>query len=191
MTIYLKGALVALVVAAAVYFIYSRNEGKLPVNQSPVEFQVITKMETEGAPDFELERLDGTKVKLSNFKGKLVIVNFWASWCNPCVEEIPSMVSLVEKMKGDLVVVAVSTDEEKKDIAPFLKAFKIPPTGFEVLWDKGKTVRNAYAVSKMPESFILTPDLRLAKKIVGIEQWGADGAVLYFQKMMKDFARGK
>ena len=183
MMVYLRGAVAAILVVCALLVWYRFNESRLPANQSPAEFQVLGKMETEGVPDFELERLVGSKLKLSDFKGKLIVLNFWASWCNPCVEEFPSMVTLAEKMKGDLVVVAVSTDEQRKDIEPFLKAFKIPPNGFEIVWDRDQSVMKAYGVKKVPESFIIGPDLRLARKIVGTENWGSDEAVQFFKSL--------
>ena len=183
MNAYFKGGLVALAVAAGIYSWYSMNESKLVVNKTPDDFALITRMENEGLPDFELERLDGTMLKLSDYKGKLVIVNFWATWCNPCVEEIPSMARLAERMKGELVVVAVATDEKKEDIAPFLKAFGIPKPGFEVVWDRNHSVMRAYGVKKVPESFLGKTDLRLARKIVGIEDWGTDNAVEFFKDL--------
>lgn len=181
MNAYIKGALGALVLAAAGYGIYMAYEAKLPANQSPAEFQVISKMESEGVPDFTLERLDGTKLKLSDYKGKMLIVNFWASWCNPCVEEFPSMVRLAEKMKGDMVVIAVSTDENRKDIETFLKLFGLPKPGFEIVWDRDGKLKDTYAVGKIPESYIVTPDFKLARKILGVEKWDSDEAVQYFQ----------
>jgi len=184
---YIKGALGALVLAAVIYGLYTSYEARLPANQSPAAFQVISKMESEGVPDFTLERLDGTKLKLSDLKGKMLIVNFWASWCNPCVEELPSMVRLAEKMKGELVVIAISTDENRKDIETFLKLFGLPKPGFEVVWDRDGKMKDMYAVGKIPESYIVTPDFKLARKILGVEKWDSDEAVQFFQLL----ARGK
>jgi len=183
MNAYIKGGLVAIGVGAAILTWYKRNESGLIVNRTPDEFQLITKMEVEGLPDFELERLDGTKVKLSDYRGKLLVVNFWATWCNPCVEEMPSMARLVDRMKGDVVVVAVATDEKKEDIATFLKAFGIPKPGFEVLWDRDHSVMKLYGVKRVPESFLSTPDFKLARKIVGTEDWGTDNAVEFFKAL--------
>lgn len=187
MSAYIKGALGALVLAAVIYGLYTSYEARLPANQSPAAFQVISKMESEGVPDFTLERLDGTKLKLSDLKGKMLIVNFWASWCNPCVEELPSMVRLAEKMKGELVVIAISTDENRKDIETFLKLFGLPKPGFEVVWDRDGKMKDMYAVGKIPESYIVTPDFKLARKILGVEKWDSDEAVQFFQLL----ARGK
>jgi thiol-disulfide isomerase/thioredoxin len=180
MNAYIKGGIAAVVVAVAIFAWYKANEGSLPVNQSPAEFLQIKKMETVGVPDFTLERMDGTLLKLSDLKGKVVVVNFWASWCNPCVEEFPSLVKLAEKGKGKVVVVAVSTDEQRKDIEPFLKLFSLPKPGFEIVWDKDHKIMNEYAVGKIPESYIVKPDFRLARKILGVENWDSDDALMFF-----------
>lgn len=185
MNAYVKGGIAALIVIVSLFMVYKMNEGKLPVNQSPAEFNIITQMETVGVPDFTLPRLDGTTLTLSSLKGKLIVVNFWASWCNPCVEEFGSMVKLAERMGGDVVVVAVSTDENKSDIEPFLKVFGLPKPGFEVVWDSDGKWKNIYGVQKVPESFLVKADFRLARKIIGIENWGSDEAVRFF-KMMKN-----
>lgn len=181
MNAYLKGAIFALIAIAALFVLYKANENKLPVNQSPEVFNLISKMETEGMPDFTLPRLDGSQLQLSSLKGKVLVVNFWASWCNPCVEEFASMVKLADRMHGDLVVVAVSTDENKSDIEPFLKIFGLPRPGFEVVWDKDKKIMQAYGVGKIPESYLVKTDFRLARKILGVEKWDSDEAVRFFQ----------
>lgn len=185
MNAYVKGAIVSGLVAVGLFAWYKRNESRLPVNQSPAEFQVISKMEADGVPDFELQRLDGSTFRFSELKGKLIVLNFWASWCNPCVEEFPSLVKLAEKGGGDIVVVAVSTDEQRKDIEPFLKLFGLPKPGFEIVWDKDKKVMEKYGVGKIPESFIVKPDFRLARKILGVEDWASDDAVSYFQMLRR------
>lgn len=189
MNVYLKGAIAALLAVGLIYTWYRQNEFKLPANQSPAEFKTLSQMESEGVPDFELERMDGSKFRLSDLKGKILIVNFWASWCDPCVEEFPSMVNLAQKMEGDLVIVAVSTDENKADIEPFLKAFSVPEKGFEVVWDKDHKVMEMYGVKKIPESFIVGTDFRLARKIVGIENWDSDNAIAFFHALKAGLAR--
>jgi len=99
------------------------------------------------------------------------------------------MVKLAERMKGDLVVVAVSTDDAKADIEPFLKVFGLPKPGFEVLWDRDKSIMKLFGVGKIPESYVVGPDFKLARKIIGVENWGSDEAVQFF-KMIQSGALG-
>jgi thiol-disulfide isomerase/thioredoxin len=180
MKTYLRGLLGAIFAVVLAFGIYAFFEGRLPAYQSPASFKTISVMEAAGVPDFELERVDGSKLKISSLKGKLLIINFWASWCNPCVEEFPALVRLADKMKGNLVVIAVSEDEQKKDIETFLKLFGLPKPGFEILWDRDKKLAEKYAVGKIPESYIVTPDFKLARKILGVEKWDSADAIQYF-----------
>ena len=184
MNAYVKGGIAAVIVIAGVLLWYRANVGLLPVNQSPAEFKIIDKMEKDGAQDFTLEKMNGQPLKLSDYKGKIIIVNFWASWCNPCVEEFPSMIKLVDKMKDDVMVIAVSTDDQKKDIEAFMKAFSIPRPGFEVVWDKDKSIMKAYGVEKVPESFLIGRDFKLIRKVLGIENWSSPDALAFFQTVI-------
>lgn len=185
MNAYVKGGILAAILIAGIYGWYRANMATLPVNRPPDDYQLISKMEKEGVPDFTLERLDGSKLTLSELKGKTVIVNFWASWCNPCVEEFPSMIKLVDHFKGDVVVVAVSTDEDRKDIETFLKAFGLPKPGFEVVWDKDKSIMAKYGINKIPESFLVGADMKLIRKVMGTENWYTQGAIDYFSDLVR------
>jgi peroxiredoxin len=180
---YLVGGVIALVVAAGLLAVYMAKEKDLPVNQSPQAFTLLTQMEKSGVPDFELKTLAGETVKMSQFKGKVLIINFWASWCNPCVQEFPSMLKLVEQFKGDLVVLAVSEDEEQVDIESFSKAFKLPQANFHVVWDKDKAIMGKYGVEKIPESFLVGKDGKLIRKVLGIEDWATPSAIDYFKSL--------
>ena len=179
----LSGTIGAIVVTAGVFALYHANEDKLSVNQAPAVFKAIERMEKTGVPDFELERLDGTRLKLSDYKGKIIIVNFWASWCNPCVEEFPSMVKLAQAMSNDVQIIAISTDDDKKDIATFAKLFNLLQKGFEIVWDKSQLVRKSYEVDKIPESFLVNRDMKLIRKVLGVEDWASPSALEYFKSL--------
>ena len=171
MSVYLKGAVVALALAAGIFGWYRAKEPSLPVNQSPIGFQLIKQMETSGVPEISLSRLDGKTLSLSSYRGKIVIVNFWASWCNPCVEEFPSLIKLVTLFKDDVVVLAVSEDETRDDMTAFMKAMKLPKPGIEIVWDEKKEFMKAYGVEKIPETFLVGRDGKLIRKVLGIENW--------------------
>ncbi len=185
MAAYLKGGIVCLFLISASLYWYITSQDQLPVSRPPEQFTLIDKMEKVGVPDFSLVRLDGSEFRLKNLSGKLVILNFWASWCNPCVEEFPSLIKLVEKFNGELQLVAVSADEDKKDMDAFLKAFGLPKPNVEILWDKEKKTSPKYGVSKIPESFLISRDQKLIRKVVGIEDWYTEGSLLYFGDLLK------
>lgn len=184
MNVYVKGGIAALIVAAGLFGWYRLKEDSLPVNQSPIGFQLIKQMETEGVPEITLQRLDGSTLKLSDLRGKIVVVNFWASWCNPCVEEFPSLVKLIGQFKNDVVVLAVSEDETREDMTAFMKAMKLPQPGIEIVWDPTKDAMKAYGVEKIPETFLVGRDGKLIRKVLGIENWANDDAIQYFTHLV-------
>lgn len=151
----------------------------------PPSTQMLSKMEKDGVPDFALPNLAGKNVHLSDYSGHIVIVNFWASWCAPCVKEFPSLKRLVEKMKGQVTVLAVSNDNQREDLESFLHAFGSTPDGFVVLWDKDRHVSEEYGSNELPESYILGPTHKLIRKISGVEDWDSSNAIEYFQDVLK------
>ncbi|TPW02988.1 MAG: resA [bacterium] len=110
------------------------------------------------APDFELPGLDEKPVRLSDYRGKVVFLNFWATWCKPCREEMPSMEVLYKNFEKDgLVILAVSIDRvtTKKDIPPFVKG----------MTDK------RYKLMGVPETYIIDQDGVLREKVIGPRDW--------------------
>ena len=123
------------------------------------------------APDFELPSLKDTTVRLSDFRGKVVFVNFWATWCKPCREEMPSMEVLYKRFKDEgLVVLAVSIDRvtTKKDIPPFVKKLSLT---FPVLVDSWGQTDKRYKLLGVPETYIIDQSGILQEKIIGPRDW--------------------
>jgi len=105
------------------------------------------------APEFELKDLAGGAVQsLAAHAGKVVVVDFWATWCEPCKESFPAYQKLVDQMGGQLVVVAVSQDDDPKGIGAFRSE-----TGakFPIVWDEGKAVAQSYDPPTMPTAFVI------------------------------------
>lgn len=141
-------------------------------------------MESEGLPDFNFETLNGEKLSLSSFKGKIVLVNFWASWCGPCVEEFPSMIRLVEAMNGRLVLLAISNDSSSEEAEIFLRQLKNWKQGnIKVVWDQDRQLSARFGVSRLPESFLANTELKLVKKIVGSINWHTDDSIAYMHRL--------
>ena len=130
--------------------------------------------------DIQAKTLAGKDFQLESLKGQKVIVNFWASWCGPCVEEVPSLIRLVKKYKGQVKLVAISGDSNRDDIAIFLKSFPdLAGENVELIWDEDKSLMKKFSVNGLPESLILNKDLTVAKKIVGSIQWDTADAFKY------------
>lgn len=105
------------------------------------------------APDFEISYLDGRKVRLSDLKGKPILINFWATWCPPCRAEVPEIQNAYEKYKtSGFVVIAVNVQESTSAVAKFMEEFGMT---FTVAIDSSGAVGRLYRVSGIPASFFV------------------------------------
>ncbi|MGH7474174.1 MAG: TlpA disulfide reductase family protein, partial [Candidatus Methylomirabilales bacterium] len=123
------------------------------------------------APDFELPDLVEKDVRLSDFRGKVVFLNFWATWCKPCREEMPSMEVLYKNFERDgLVVLAISIDRvtTKKDIPPFVKSLNLT---FPILIDSWGQTDKRYKLMGVPETYIIDQQGVLREKVIGPRDW--------------------
>ncbi|MEW6739417.1 MAG: peroxiredoxin family protein [Nitrospirota bacterium] len=122
------------------------------------------------APDFTLNDINGKKVNLSEFRGKAVLLNFWATWCGPCRAEMPSLNNLYNEYKDKgLVVLAVSVDASEKPVKSFARELKLT---FPVLMDKDKAVSfDEYAVLGLPTTFLIDRNGVVIEKIMGEREW--------------------
>lgn len=108
------------------------------------------------APDFSLKaQAGGVRASPSDHRGKVVIVDFWATWCDPCRDSFPVYQRLLERFHGDLAVLGVSVDEEPDGIAAFAQQTGVK---FPLAWDEGQVVTRQYGPDKMPTSFMLDPN---------------------------------
>ena len=127
------------------------------------------------APDFTLKDRDGKEVSLASLRGKVVFVNFWATWCAPCREEMPSLERLARSvLPEDAVFLAISVDEEWAPIDEFLGPDE---KGYRVLLDPDRSVAEAFGTSMFPESFVIGRDGELVYKFVGARDWAATAAL--------------
>ena len=136
------------------------------------------------APDFTFPDLTGKKVSLSDYRGKVVFLNIWATWCPPCVDEMPSMEKLYKQFKGDqFEILAVSIDAEgRKAVAPFMERLNL--TFPALLGRKGK-IKNIYGVTGIPESFIIDKNGMILKKVIGPLDWSTPDVTRFFKDLIK------
>jgi thiol-disulfide isomerase/thioredoxin len=123
-------------------------------------------------------------VSLAGLRGKVVLVNFWATWCPPCIEEMPSMEKLNEVMAGgDFVMLAINTEQNGRSLVPeFLK--KSPYT-FPILYDDKGVAQQLYGVYKFPESFIVGKDGTVVEKIIGPLNWSSPETIKFLKNLTK------
>src|SRR5271170_2395787 len=125
----------------------------------------------------------GKTEHLSDFKGNVVVLNFWASWCPPCVNEAPSMVRLqqyITARKG--VVLGGSIDEDPAAYAKFLKDYAI---NFPTFRDPSKRISLGYGTSIIPETYIIDRHGKIARKIIGEQQWDSPEMLAYFDLLLR------
>lgn len=127
------------------------------------------------APALELNDLTGNVHRLADYRGRVVLINFWATWCEPCRDEMPSIERLRAKLAGrPFTVLAVNVDEPQSRIRTFLARL---PLGFPVLLDPGRRATRAWSVRVLPASFVVGPDGRVRYAAVGELDWSAPPAV--------------
>jgi peroxiredoxin len=179
-----RGLLIGLAlvtVAVGFYLVFLRN------NQSPTEVQGIRPdfrpRAGNPAPDFTLPTLGGNPVRLSNYRGKVVFLNFWATWCPPCREEMPSMESLYQRLKGqDFEMFAVSIDTKGADrVQSFVATYGLT---FPVLHDPHKKVYRLYGLTGVPETFIINKNGEILLKIIGPRDWMKKPWLDYFDQII-------
>jgi len=113
--------------------------------------------------DFTLTDLQGKPWHLRDLKGKVVLVNFWATWCPPCRKEMPDLQALYDKYKDQGFVVLSISDEEMAKVSPFIAERKIT---YPVLLDPGRKVNDAFVVEGIPKSFVYDRDGKLVAQSI-------------------------
>ena len=127
------------------------------------------------APTGELRDMQGNPVKLEDYRGKFVVLNFWATWCEPCITEWPQLHQLAERLaeSEDVVVLAVSIDEKQADIEPFLARMGLSQTPVTVLWDPTQKMGEQLGTIKIPDTYFVNEQGEVSDAFVNIRKWGA------------------
>ena len=136
------------------------------------------------APDFALPDLDGNMINLADYKGKVVFLNIWATWCPPCVEEMPSMEKLYQELKAEgFEILAVSMDVAgAQAVLPFMKKYKL---NFPALTDTEGALKSLYQTTGVPESFVIDKDGIIVEKVIGPRDWASPGAIRSFRYLIQ------
>jgi len=161
-------ALVLVLVAGALWVVFGSERPAGPVGEG------------HPAPDFTLPQLDGDAVSLSSLRGRVVLVNFWASWCKPCEDEMPAMERLHAKLAGsDFELLAVSVDEGDDEVRAFRDRLGLH---FPILRDANKSVADSYQTYRFPESWLIDRNGIVVARYIGPRDW--DGTV-YLERIRK------
>jgi cytochrome c biogenesis protein CcmG, thiol:disulfide interchange protein DsbE len=136
------------------------------------------------APEFSLEGLSGRKVELKNFQGRIVFLTFWATWCGPCKQEMPSIEALHQRFKGkDFVVLTVAVDLE--GAIPVEKFIAKQGYSFYVLIDSKSQILDLYRVEGIPMTFLIDKKGRILGRALGPRDWKSPEAISLFTQLIE------
>ena len=133
------------------------------------------------APDFSIVTDQGKRVTPTSFGGKILVLNFWATWCAPCVQEVPSLNAFQRQFAGSgVVVVAVSVDKSEQKYKNFLRRI---PVSFETMRDSRADLSSEYGTFQYPETYIIKNG-RIARKFALAEDWVSDDMTQYVKSLL-------
>lgn len=156
--------------AATLYF----DRGRPHINVQPES--VIQKVESgDVAPDFSFTTPDGKTHSVRDFKGRIVILNFWASWCPPCVKEFPALLEVAARFPDDVVLIALSSDLDGAAMEAFLKKqkFEAAPNVYVALDADQAVTREIFQSFRLPETILMDRDQKMRRKIPGAD-WSVE-----------------
>ena len=138
-------------------------------------FHETTVAAGDSAPDFSITADNGRTITPLNFGGKLLVLNFWATWCLPCVEEIPSLSGFQRRFaRAGVVVVGISDDNDEASYRAFLAR---TPVSFRTAHDPEGKVKKKYGTLRIPETYIIDRRGKVLRKIVGSQNWMTDQVI--------------
>jgi peroxiredoxin len=134
------------------------------------------------APRFAVTTESGRRISTSEFGGKLLVVNFWATWCPPCIDEMPSLNSFARDLSGDgVVVLGISVDSNERAYRSFLQRNQL---AFEVARDPEADIPSEYGTFKWPETYVINKSGRVVQKYIGPRTWTDSGLVREIRSLL-------
>jgi cytochrome c biogenesis protein CcmG/thiol:disulfide interchange protein DsbE len=134
------------------------------------------------APDFSIKADNGKTITARSFGGKLLILNFWASWCEPCVQEAPSLTTLATVLgPSGLVVLGVSEDEDANAYKAFIDRFRVQ---YLTARDPSKDIKAKYGTMQIPESYLIDTSGRVVEKIVSDANWSSEQMIQHVKSLL-------
>lgn len=134
------------------------------------------------APDFNITSDSGKKITRSDFGGRLLVLNFWATWCPPCIDELPSLDEFQRQLRSKgVVVVGVSVDKNEKQYTDFLKKARV---SFQTSRDPDAGISAEYGTFKYPETYVIDTSGKVIAKYIGPKDWMSPDVINDMKKLL-------
>ncbi len=182
-----SGALMALLATAAMVcsipgFLHAPHAAAATLTEHLNALGVILPRERAPAPDFALDGPDGHALSLKGLRGKVVFLNFWATWCVPCRQEMPAMERLYQSYRArGLAVVAVNYKESPAEVKAFMEELHLT---FPAVLDRRGAVATSFAVRSLPVTYLVDRDGKVLWKALGNRGWDGPAGVRYFERLL-------
>ena len=157
----------------------------------PTQEQKTENISLGNVPDFSFKTIDGKTTSIKELRGKLVIMNFWATWCGTCITEIPDMLNLVKYFEGDVVLLAISSDNKLEDITKFIAKQsddiikEIKSSSVYIVLDNNREITHGlFLTERYPETIIVSPDGEMLRKIIGKFDWASPEIQEYLKNLL-------
>jgi cytochrome c biogenesis protein CcmG, thiol:disulfide interchange protein DsbE len=134
------------------------------------------------APDFSIRADNGKTITARDFGGKLLLLNFWATWCPPCISEVPALNQLQRVLGPDgVVILGVSEDEDPKAYQSFLERFHV---SYLTARQPGKDIRNKYGTAQIPETYLIDRNGKVVEKVVSDADWSSERMIEHVKSLL-------
>lgn len=156
----------------------------IALSNPPTAPFTLSRLDTnQTLPTFQLRTLQGMPIHSSDLAGRVLILNFWATWCGPCKEEMPSLERLRQKFPPDqLTILAITTDIRPREIEAFLRELQLH---FDVLLDEQEELSQALMVRNLPTTVIVDAQGRLQRRVMGPREWDSPATVSFIRSLLK------
>ncbi len=155
-----------LIFATIITLLFTGCDKKSSADEKPMTAYQPSASTGSTAPDFQLNTTDGKILKLSDFKGKVVIVDFWATWCPPCRKGIPDLIEIQKEYGNNVAVIGISVDQEtKNDVVPFIQKMGI---NYPVVYSDAETAQAYGGIESIPTSFVIDQKGNIVANNVGL-----------------------
>jgi thiol-disulfide isomerase/thioredoxin len=151
-------------------------------NRVMEELAIVRFEEKIKAQNFILTSLEGNEVSLEDYRGKIVLLNFWATWCPPCRAEMPSMEKLYKKFKDkDFTILAIDVQEDANSVKIFREKYKL---NFPILLDSDGSVQQFYGVISLPTTYLVDREGNIIGGAIGARDWANESAFLLINQLL-------